>query len=332
MHLKSLKIFCDVVGRRSFSRAADDNGISQSGVSQAVLHLEEHLGVKLLDRSKRPFVLTPVGEVYYEGCRKLVQRYYSLEEEVRALHEKVEGRVRVASIYSVGLSYMNVFLRRFREKYPKTQVGLDYQPPERVYELVRNDQVDVGLVSYPRSSRDINVIAWRQEPMVVVCSPDHELAQRKSLRLAELKGRDMVGFNDSLRIRREIDKALGTHNVDVRVVMQFDNIETLKRAIEINAGISLLPEVTVRRESVAETLVAISISDVVLTRPLGVIYRRGHDLGTTARRFIELLTAETEGVRTATQSNGNDENETRSSHDLQTTSAASKSALETEPV
>src|SRR6185312_15375775 len=93
MHLKGLKVFCDVVGWRSFSRAADENGISQSGASQVVNQLERRLGVKLIDRSKRPFVLTPEGETYYEGCRKLVQRYDALEDQVRTLHEEVSGRV-----------------------------------------------------------------------------------------------------------------------------------------------------------------------------------------------------------------------------------------------
>ena len=119
MHLKSLKVFCDVVGRRSFSRAASENGISQSGASQIVNALEEHLGVKLIDRTKRPFVLTPEGEVYYEGCRKLVQRYFALEEEVKTLHEEVAGKVSVASIYSIGLSHMNRFVQRPTSRQPR---------------------------------------------------------------------------------------------------------------------------------------------------------------------------------------------------------------------
>src|SRR5690349_13957707 len=123
-NLKSLKVFCDVVGRRSFSRAAGENGISQSGASQIVNSLEEHLGVKLIDRTKRPFVLTPEGEVYYEGCRKLVQRYDALEDQVRTLHEEVSGRVRVVSIYSVGLHHMSQYLQQFLAQYPKANVRL----------------------------------------------------------------------------------------------------------------------------------------------------------------------------------------------------------------
>ena len=136
MQLKTLKVFCDIVSRRSFSRAADDNGISQSGASQMVNHLEEELGVKLIDRSKRPFVLTPEGEVYYDGCKKLIHRYYSLEEEVRTLHMDVEGRVNVASIYSVGVAHMEGLVQIFTNRHPQANVRLEYQHPDKVYELV----------------------------------------------------------------------------------------------------------------------------------------------------------------------------------------------------
>jgi len=289
MQLKSLKVFCDVVGCRSFSRAADENGISQSGASQVVHQLEERLGVKLLDRSRRPFVLTPEGEVYYAGCRKLVQRFYALEEEVRALHQEVAGRVTVASIYSVGLSHMSRLVKDFLRLYPKANVRLQYQHNERVYELVRNDRVDIGLVSYPHSSRTIKAIAWRREPMVFVCAPDHALANRSSIRLEDLAELEMVNFDEGLRIRQEIDKTLSQHGVNVKVAMEFDNIETLKRAIEINSGVSLLPEPTIVREVTVGTLVAIPLAGIQMCRPLGIVYRCGADLGKTAHRFVELL-------------------------------------------
>ncbi len=289
MHLKSLKLFCDIVGRRSFSRAADENGISQSGASQVVHQLEEHLGVQLLDRSKRPFVLTPEGEVYYEGCRKIVQRHSALEEEVRTLHQEVDGRVGVASIYSVGLSHLNHLVQEFLSQNPKANVRLEYQHPERVYELVEGDQADIGLVSYAKSSRTVVATPWRDEPMVVVCSPGHPIAQRLELHLEDLGGYDLVSFDRQLKIRRELDRTLANHNVEMNVAMEFDNIETLKRAIEIDAGISLLPSPTVDREVQLGTLVAIPLAEVELIRPVGIIQRRGKTLGKTARRFIHLL-------------------------------------------
>jgi DNA-binding transcriptional LysR family regulator len=292
MHLKSLKVFCDIVGWRSFSRAAEENGISQSGASQVVHQLETRLGVKLIDRSKRPFMLTPEGEAYYEGCRKLVQRYDALEDQVRTLHEEVSGRVRVTSIYSVGLHHMSRYMQRFLAEYPKANVRLEYQHPHRVYDAVEKDQADIGLVSYPRASRTIEAIPWREEPMVLVCAPTHRLADRDRIQLEELAGENMVGFYSDLTIRHEIDRVLAEHGVEVRVTMEFDNIETIKQAVEIGAGVALLPEPTVLREVETHSLKSISLTTDELVRPLGIIHRRGKELGITTRRFIELLQAD----------------------------------------
>jgi DNA-binding transcriptional LysR family regulator len=289
VHIKSLKVFCDVVRRRSFSRAARENGLSQSGASQLVQQLEERLGVKLIDRSKRPFVLTPEGEVFYDGCRSLVERYDALEDKVRTLHEEVVGRVRVASIYSVGLSHMSRHVQDFLSLHPKANVRLEYLHPHRVYEAIDTDKADLGLVSYPRSSRTTRAIRWRVEPMVLVCSPRHRLAAHKTIAFRDLHGENFVGFDGELTIRREIDSVLHSHAVETQIAMEFDNIETIKRAIEIDAGVSLLPAPTVVREVQSGSLVAVPLESDELVRPLGIIYRRGKQLNATARRFIELL-------------------------------------------
>lgn len=289
MQLKSIKVFCDIVRHRSFSRAADDNGISQSGASQVVHQIEAELGVKLIDRSKRPFVLTPEGETYFQGCRNMFERYQALEDQVRLLHHEVAGRVRVATIYSIGLHQMNRYMKRFMTDHPKANVRLEYLHPHRVYQSVEDDHADIGLVSYPRESRTIATAEWRHEPMVLACSPRHPLAERDEVVLEDLEGLDLVGFDSDLTIRREIDRALQTRNIDVRVVMEFDNIETIKRAIEINAGVGLLPAPTVVAETDAGSLRTFPLDEGELVRPLGVIYRRGRELSATTEQFIDML-------------------------------------------
>jgi len=261
-----------------------------------VNQLERRLGVKLIDRSKRPFVLTPEGEAYYEGSRKLVQRYDALEDQVRTLHEEVSGRVRVVSIYSVGLHHMSRYLQTFLSQYPKANVRLEYQHPHRVYEAVEKDHADLGLVSYPRASRTIEAIPWREEPMVLVCAPGHRLAGYASLALEELAGEKIIGFDGDLTIRREIDRVLQLHHAEVDVAMEFDNVETLKRAVEIDAGVALLPQPTVLREVAGGTLVMVPLATDELVRPLGIIHRHGKELGGTTRRFIELLQNEGQDV------------------------------------
>lgn len=289
MNIKSLKIFCDIVARRSFSRAAEDNGISQSGASQVVSQLENRLGVQLIERSKRPLVPTREGQVFFDGCRKIIDRYDALEDEVRSLHEQVAGRVRVAAIYSVGLHHMSRYLQEFMSQHPKANVRLEYLHPERVLESVEHGEADIGVVSYPRSTRTVHAEPWREEPMVLVCAPGNAFARRETIQLAALEGQAMVSFDPDLVIRHEIDRVLAARGVEPNVVMEFDNIETIKRAIEIDAGVALLPEPTVLREVAAGTLASVRIGDEELVRPLGIIHARGKPLAPTVRRFIELL-------------------------------------------
>jgi DNA-binding transcriptional LysR family regulator len=289
MHLRFLKTFCDVVDLGSFSRAAKANGVSQSNASQIVHHLEERLGVQLIDRSKRPFVVTLEGKRFHEGARVIVQRYDDLEREVRSLHEAAAARLTVASIYSVGLAHMSGLLRQFLAAKPRADVRLEYLHPHRVYEVVDQGQADLGLVSYPEESASLAAIPWRTEPIVLVCHPQHPLAKRRSVPFSMLRNEPFVAFQEGLKIRDEIDVALALHKVSVRVALAFDNIETIKRAIEIGAGVSLLPEPTIAREIDAGSLVQIPIEDVSLARSLGIIHRRDRKLSETAQQFIQLL-------------------------------------------
>ncbi|MFO0916057.1 MAG: LysR family transcriptional regulator [Pirellulales bacterium] len=291
MHVKSLKIFCDVVAHRSFSRAAEEHGTSQSHVSQLVHQLEEKLGVRLLDRSKRPFVLTSEGHLFYKGCRHLVDDYEALEEEVRTLHQDLADRVRIASIYSVGLSHVSRCVKEFLTCHPRANVRVEYQHPERVYELVEADQVDLGLVSYPKSTRQVTATAWFDEPMVVVCGPEHPLARRERLTRGDLHGLEMVTFDDGLKIREELDRFLDEAGVEVVVAMEFDNTETLKGALEIGAGFGILPYPTVAREVQSGSLVALPFADANLVRPLGIIIRRGRRPHRATQHLVEFLQA-----------------------------------------
>jgi DNA-binding transcriptional LysR family regulator len=305
MQLETLKIFCDVVRSASFSRGAEENGISQSSASQAVHQLEVRLGVKLIDRSKRPLVLTPQGKVYYQGCKGLVEQYLELENRVRGLEGEgtVAGTVGVAAIYSVGLHHMSRYVKTFEEQHPSAEVRLEYLHPTRVLERVMNGEAELGLVSYPRKWPELNVITWREEGMVVAVHPSHPFARRSSVSVGDLDGEPFVAFDPDLSIRRAIDRFLRRNDVQVEVVLEFDNIENIKRAVEIPSGISILPEPSVVREVDAGTLVAVAIehddSSEPLIRPLAIVHRRQSSLEPAAAKFLELLTGKDVTVKLA---------------------------------
>ncbi len=297
MQLESLKIFCDVVRWSSFSRGAAENGISQSSASQAVHHLEARLGVKLIDRSKRPLVLTPQGKVYHEGCKDLVERYLELENRVRTLEDEdtVAGTVGVAAIYSVGLHHMSRYVQIFEQRHPQANVRLEYLHPSRVLERVTGGEAELGLLSYPRKWPELNVLTLARRADGGDCPSGASLRGPVQRPRRRARGEPFVAFDPDLSIRRAIDRFLRHHSVQVEVVLEFDNIENIKRAVEIPSGISILPEPSLAREVKAGTLVAVPIEgdgpEDRLTRPLAIIHRRHGSLDPAASKFLELLTS-----------------------------------------
>jgi DNA-binding transcriptional LysR family regulator len=290
MQFEALKVFCDVARFRSFSQGAAANEVSQSAASQIVLQLEKRLGgVQLIDRSTRPLHLTPLGQTYYEGCKGLVEQYLELEASIRRVQTQLAATVQVAAIYSVGLSDMGQYVERFAALQPNAHIHIEYLHPDRVYERVRAGTADFGLVSFPRKSRELLTLPWREEAMLLACAPGHELANGNAVRPDQLAGVRYVGFDKELVIRRKVDRFLRDQGASVEVALEFDNIENIKKAIEIGAGVALLPEPTFRREVVAGTLRAVPLEGCHLVRPLGIIHRRHTRLSSTAKRFLELL-------------------------------------------
>lgn len=292
MNIETLRIFCDVVQHQSFSRGAAINDVSQSAATQSVHRLERHFGVQLIDRSTRPFVLTPEGQISYEGFREVLEMYDAVDARVLSLRKEISGVVRVAAIYSVGLHDMSRCMQDFMRRYPKAKVRLEYLRPNKVIDAVLNAEVDLGIVSYPTASPDLNVIHLRSEKMVLVCHPEHALAQHDAVTAEHLRDREFVGFDRDLSIRKETDRYLRQRGVTVKVVMEFDNIETLKQAIGVDAGVCILPEPTVRREVQRGSLVSIRLIAPEIQRPIGIIHRQRKVFTPTTRKFVELLQQE----------------------------------------
>jgi len=289
MNLEMLKLYCDIVRLHSFSRGAVANQISQSAASQAVQQLETELQVLLIDRSKRPFILTPEGRTFYEGCQALLQGFDKVRGQIASTRTQITGNVRVAAIYSVGIHIMSDHMQRFMSLHPQAKVRLEYLHPHKVVEAVLNDEADLGILSYPPSNRSLTILPWRNETMVFVSHPAHRLARRKIISPADLNGENFVAFDADLSIRKAIDRCLRQHEAKVNVVMEFDNIETIKQAIAIGAGVSILPRPTILKEVGNRTLAAVPLSMAELVRPLGIIHRRGKLFSPTIARFLELL-------------------------------------------
>jgi len=289
VNLSHLKLFADLAESRSISKAAIKNGISQSAASQHLQELERQLQVQLVDRSVRPLVLTEAGNIYLKFCLEVLEKQHDFEVSLQQIKGQSDGVVRVASIYSVGFSDLARIEDYFSERYPAIQLKINYLQPTKVYEAVRQDRADLGLVSYPQAGPDLHVIPWRQERMAVAVSTSSPLASRVWLRPADLEGQEFVGFDDDLPIAGIVDAYLAAAGVQVKKEMQFDNMASVKEAVAAGSGFSILPVRQLKAEIEAGRIAAIRLDNPPIYRPLGIIHLAQKRFNRATELFIEAL-------------------------------------------
>lgn len=289
MQIESLKAFCDLVETESFTKAAQINSVTQSAVSQQISSLERTFKSPLIERSKRKFRLTREGQVLYDFSKQIISTYESLDSKLQELKGIISGMIRLATIYCIGLHDLPPYVKKFMKIYPTVNVHVEYRSSSEVYEDVLSNVVDLGLVAYPSKDARLEIVLLHKDPLVVICHPQHPFAKQKTAKLKMLTGQKFVCFESDIPTRKAIDKVFREYGVSVKNVMEFDNIETLKRAVEIDMGISIVPRGTVIQEVAKQTLVAIPIKDGGLCRPLAAIYKKNKVLSPAMKQFLTIL-------------------------------------------
>ncbi|HEV2802391.1 MAG TPA: LysR family transcriptional regulator [Pyrinomonadaceae bacterium] len=291
MQLETLKIFCDLVETKSLSRAAERNFVTQSAVSQQVRGLEEKFKRRLLERTRggREVGLTEAGEVFYRESLQIVSAYAQLKERMRTLTGTVSGTVHVATVYSIGLHELPAVIRRFMAEHPEAKIDLEYSRTTRIVRDVLAGTVELGIVAYPEKKRGLSVVPLGGDRLVLICPPGHALAKHKKVRARDLNNQDFVLFERDIPTRRATDKILRAHGVTVRRVAEFDNIETIKRAVEVGIGVAIVPGPSVIDEARVGSLAVVQLAEAEWTRTVGVIYRSDRTPSTAAKKFVQLL-------------------------------------------
>lgn len=294
MHIETLKIFCDLVDLQSFSLAAERNFITQSAVSQQIRSLEDKFKRKLLERvrGRREVKLTAAGEVFYREAQHVLAAYAQLHESLRGLVGRIGGTVKVACTYSVGLHEMPAKVGEFMTKFPAARIDLEYSRTTKVVRDVLSGSVELGILAFPEAKRGLTVVPMPSDRMVLVCKPDHKLAKRSQVKAKDLDGLDFVLFERDTPTRKATDKILKSSGVEVKKVAEFDNIETIKRAVEVGFGVAILPLPAVTDEQRVGRLVVVKLAEKDWVRPVGAIYRTDRTLSLAAKKFLQLLEEE----------------------------------------
>jgi len=289
MQIETLKAFCDLAETESFTKAAQINKVTQSAVSQQISSMERLFKSLLIERSKKKFRLTREGQVLYDYSKQIIQTYDSLFNKLQEIKDIISGTIRVATIYSIGLHELPPYLKKFLKAYPTVNVHVEYRRSNQVYEDVLSNIVDLGLVAFPARDPKLEIVPLRKDTLVLVCHPQHSFAKARAVKLRDLNGQKFIGFEPDIPTRRAIDRVLKAQDVTVQHVMEFDNIETVKRAVEIDAGIAIVPRGTITQEVSKQTLAEIKIDDVELFRPLAAIHKKNKVLSPAMKQFLAVL-------------------------------------------
>lgn len=294
MHIETLKVFSDLVDLQSFSLAAERNFITQSAVSQQIRTLEEKFKRRLLERvrGRREIKLTPAGEVFYRECKNVLAAYDQLNESLRGLVGKIGGTVKVATVYSVGLHEMPAKVGEFMTKFPAAKIDLEYSRTTKVVRDVLNGTVELGVLAFPEPRRGLTIVNMPEDRLVLICPLDHKFAKRAQVKTKELNGMDFVLFERDTPTRKATDRILKAHGVEVKKVAEFDNIETIKRAVQVGFGLAILPQPSIKDELRSGQLAVVKLAEKEWTRPVGVIYRTDRSLSLAAKKFVQLLETE----------------------------------------
>jgi DNA-binding transcriptional LysR family regulator len=290
MQLEALKTFCDLVETGSFTRAGELNFVSQSAVSQQLRGLERRFDRRLLERyGKAGVEPTDAGRMLYKESKAILARFRSLEERLREPGGPMTGTVHVATVYSLGLHALPPYVKQFLREHPQVAIQVEYSRTDRVYRACASGAIDLGIVAFPERRPRLDVISLRNEELVLVTSPEHRLARRRSVPVSALDGEAFVAFDRAVPTRRAVDRILRDHGAGVHIATEFDNIETIKRSVEAGLGVSIVPEDTVKNEVRSGTLSVLGFAEGPFTRPVGIIHRKGREISAPARAFVDLL-------------------------------------------
>jgi DNA-binding transcriptional LysR family regulator len=291
VNLTHLRLIRDIAHSKSVSKSAQMNSMSQSAVSQALRELEDEFGTEIFDRKRRPLVITEGGKRVVEYCRDVLRRDEELRAELAQLKKDASGTVRLAAIYSVGLTEMSELEKRFGREFPEADLQISYLRPERVWESVLQDQADLGLMSYAESSREVVALPWRDEEMVVAVAPEHPLAKQRKVSISALDGSTFVGFDDDLPINSHIERYLRDHKVKVEMTLRFDNLQMIKEAVAHHAGVSIMPRRVMQEELAQQRMVALTLDPPELFRPVRIVHRRKKAFTAAMSGMLDILRA-----------------------------------------
>lgn len=290
MNLNQLKVFCEVVERNGFTRAAEALYLTQPAVSRQVRELERHYGVDLFEQIGKRIFPTEAGNLLYTYAKQIFHTLDDLDVEVNQLKGLKAGHLRIAASATAGTYVMPPLLGQFKRKYPGVEVSLEIHNSQQVEQrLMEYHQLDFGVTERPVREEALFSEPFETDELVVITSTDHPFGSRESIASEELEGERFISREPGSGTRTLLDHEFARLDVKVKPIMELGSTAAVKQAVAAGLGVSIVSRRSIRLELKAGLVKAVKCQDMNLTREIRYVYHRDRRLSRAASTCLEML-------------------------------------------
>lgn len=276
--LTQIEYVLSVAQHRHFAKAAAACHIGQPTLSMQIQKLEEDLGVVLFDRSKKPILLTPMGEKLIPQMQLLIFESKKIEEMIKINQsEKLKGELRLGIIPTITPYLLPRLMSSMTKHFKDIKLIISELQTDKVIKALEDDELDVGLLSTPLKLPRIHEYPLFYEPFYLLCRKDHALSKKRKVNHHDLTGDDLWLLEEGHCLRHQVLDICSikkNRKESRQFFFEGGSLETLKKLVEMNGGMTLVPKLSL--DKISENTVIKEFERPIPAREVGLVYRREH--------------------------------------------------------
>ena len=291
VRLSALLSFCTVIERRSFSKAAQDLGITQPAVSQQIRRLESEYGMQLIHRQGGTVVPTPAGSVVYEYAAQIVALFEKSKSAAREIESEVSGQLTVAASTGVGEDFLPQVLVTFRDRFPDVRVNMQVGDSTEILARLLRERLDLGFVGSTQRDRHLQFEHFMEDQLVLVVSPQHPVAERKRISQEEFLELPLILQQAGSGATSALHRSLSEHGIqlqDLTIIGEAGLQESTKSMVRSGVAGTIISRLGALRDLADGRLVEIGVKELALKHDFFIAYSRDWPLSQAARAFIDI--------------------------------------------
>jgi DNA-binding transcriptional LysR family regulator len=287
MDFDQLETFLEVARLSSFSRAAERRFRTQPAISAQIRALEEEVGSRLLDRSGGKVAITGAGKVFQKYAEDILEQRRVMLIALAEMQRVPRGEIVVAANEGTCLHILPEVFAEFKRQYPSVGVGVKRLEHNKILEAIIENSCDFGVVSMPVNDKRLSIVPVHRDELVVITPPDHPLATRKKVTVAEVMEYPLL-LPKVGRTRDALEALFHEQHLKPTISMELDSSELLKRFVAAAVGVGFIPRSHVVEDLRAKVMVAVALAGASIQRELALVFRKDKALSRAALAFIDI--------------------------------------------